>query len=217
MIFPSPVTYNNLGELINENKDKDKYNNYFKTKSHIIDIKYLEDGIKRIIYGIIDDDNFINTRYLKAKNFRENLKTILDICDDKMNLNQYNENFIRPMKIEPEISLTIFQLLKTISNEGEQLIYKNDLISFLESYIDDGENLLLKNDGINNEENTRNILNYLEKNGPPLKYALEKIPFNRNGLLTINEIENTLTQFYNGILTNRQISNIAFDIDTNQN
>lgn len=67
MIFPSPVTYNNLGELINENKDKDKYNNYFKTKSHIIDMKYLEDGIKRIIYGIIDDDNFINTRYLKAK------------------------------------------------------------------------------------------------------------------------------------------------------
>ena len=216
MIFPSPVTYNNLGELINENKDKDKYNNYFKTKSHIIDMKYLEDGIKRIIYGIIDDDNFINTRYLKAKNFRENLKTILDICDDKMNLNQYNENFIRPMKIEPEISLTIFQLLKTISNEGEQLIYKNDLISFLESYIDDGENLLLKNDGINNEENTRNILIYLEKNGPPLKYALEKIPFNRNGLLTINEIENTLTQFYNGILSKKQIKIIVFDIDINK-
>ena len=212
-VFPSPITYKNLGELIDECKDKDKYSKYFKTNSHIIDMKYLEEGIKRIIYGIIDDDDFINTQYLKAKNFRENLKTILDICDDKMNLNQYNENFVRPMKIEPEISLTIFQLLKTISPEGEQLIFKNDLISFLESYIDDNQNLTPNE----NEDNSRNILKYLEKNGASLKYALEKIPFSRNGVLTINEIKNTLEQFYNGILTKRQISNIAFDIDTNQN
>ena len=45
---------------------------------------------------------------------------------------------------------------------------------------------------------------------------MEKIPFNRNGLLTINEIENILTQFYNGILSKKQIKIIVFDIDINK-
>ena len=59
-------------------------------------------------------------QYLKAKNFRENLKTILDICDDKMNLNQYNENFIRPMKIEPEISLSLDGNILTVSRDSDE-------------------------------------------------------------------------------------------------
>ena len=216
-IFPSPITYKNLGELIDECKDKDKYSKYFKKNVHRIDMKYLEDGIKNIIYGIIDDDEFVNTHYLKAKNFRENLKTILDICDETMNLNQYNENFVRPMKIEPEISLTIFQLLKILTPEGEQIISKIDLISFLESYIDDSQNLKLPENEIYNEDNLRNILKYLEKNSSPIKYALEKIPFSRNGILTINEIKNTLEQFYNGLLTKKHISYLAYYIDINKN
>jgi hypothetical protein len=55
-IFPSPITYKNLGELIDEYKNQDKFNrnSLFKNGSHVVDMKYLEDNIKRIIYGIID-------------------------------------------------------------------------------------------------------------------------------------------------------------------
>ena len=164
-IFPSPITYKNLGELIDEYKNQDKFNrnSLFKNGSHVVDMKYLEDNIKRIIYGIIDEDDFINTDYLKAKNFRENLKTILDKCDNVMNLEQYNLNFVKPLNIQPEVSLTIFQLLKTISNEGDQLISKNDLIAFLESYITDNDNINLMDDILLNERiTTAEILQNLE-------------------------------------------------------
>ena len=219
-IFPSPITYKNLGELIDEYKNQDKFNrnSLFKNGSHVVDMKYLEDNIKRIIYGIIDEDDFINTDYLKAKNFRENLKTILDKCDNVMNLEQYNLNFVKPLNIQPEVSLTIFQLLKTIYNEGDQLISKNDLIAFLESYITDNDNINLMDDTLLNERiTTAEILQNLENNGAPIKYAFEKIPFSRNGVLTINEIRNTLTQFYNGILQKKHLMQIISDLDNNKN
>ena len=219
-IFPSPIIYKNLCELIDEYKDQDKFNkkSLFKNGSHEVDMKYLEDCIKRIIYGIIDEDEFINTDYLKAKNFRDNLRSILDKCNNVMNLEQYNLNFVKALNIEPEISLTIFQLLKNISPEGEQLISKSDLISFLESYITDNDNINLIDDSLLNEKiTTSEILQNLENNSASIKYAFEKIPFSRNGVLTINEIRNTLTQFYNGILPKKHLMQILADLDDNKN
>jgi hypothetical protein len=118
--------------LIDENKNDSLFKNYLKNSNNLIDMKTLENSIKKIIFGIIDDENYISNDYLKAKNLRENLKTILDNCDDVMNLHQYNINFAKPLEIEPLISLTIFQLLKNISPSGEQLIaIVNSIVSSL--------------------------------------------------------------------------------------
>ena len=213
-IFPSPVTYKNLCELIDENKNV-KFNN---NSHNLIDMKTLENSIKKIIFKIIDDENYISNDYLKAKNLRENLKTILDNCDDVMNLQNYNINFAKPLEIEPLISLTIFQLLKNISPSGEQLISKNDLISFLESYVSDNENILEENEKNDdeNENKIREIIFNLEKNGPNFKTAIENVPFNKNGYVTVAELKRTLNEFYDGILSNNNLMSIINDLDPNK-
>ena len=215
-IFHSPILYSNLEELINECKNEDIYyiNSLDKEKPEI-DMKYLEKEIRKIIYNFVDDDYYINTEYLRAKNFRDELKIILKQCENSMNINQYNLNFVKPLNIKPDISKIIFQLLSRISPEGEKLISKFDLITFLESYITENDNIIInnENDDPNKEIDIKNIIKDLEKNGPAIKYAFEKIPFSRNGYLTINEIKNTLNEFYNGILTKENLMIIISELD----
>ena len=215
-IFPSPITYSNLEELINECKKEDFYNiNILDKDQSEIDMKYLEKEIRKIIYNIVDDEYYINTEYLRAKNFREELQIILNQCENSMNINQYNLHFVKPLNIKPDISKIIFQLLERISPEGEKLISKFDLITFLESYITDNDNILINNekDDPNEEIDISNIIKNLEQNGAAIKYAFEKIPFSRNGYLTINEIKNTLNEFYNGILTKENLMAIISNLD----
>ena len=215
-IFPSPIIYTNLEELINECKNEEINNkNLFDKNKSEIDMKYLENEIRKIIYNFVDDNYYINTEYLRAKNFREQLQSILYKCENSMNINQYNLHFVKPLNIKPDISKIIFKLLERISPEGEQLISKYDLISFLESYITENDNININNekDDPNEEINIINIIKNLEQNNAAIKYAFEKIPFSRNGYLTINEIKNTLNDFYNGILTKENLKEILFNLD----
>ena len=215
-IFPSPIIYTNLEELINECKNEEINNkNLFDKNKSEINMKYLENEIRKIIYNFVDDNYYINTEYLRAKNFREQLQSILYKCENSMNINQYNLHFVKPLNIKPDISKIIFKLLERISPDGEQLISKYDLISFLESYITENDNININNekDDPNEEINIINIIKNLEQNNAAIKYAFEKIPFSRNGYLTINEIKNTLNDFYNGILTKENLKEILFNLD----
>ena len=214
-IFPSPVTYKNFCELIDENKNDSLFKNYLKNSNNLIDMKTLENAIKKIIFGIIDDENYISNDYLKAKNLRENLKTILDNCDDVMNLHQYNINFAKPLEIEPLISLTIFQLLKNISPSGEQLIAKVDLIAFLESYVSDSDEIL-EEENDDDENKIHDLIVDLEKNGPSIKTALENVPFNKNGYVTVAELKRTLNEFYDGALAKNNLMRVINDLDPNK-
>ena len=226
IVFPDPITYKQLGELIDEYKEdgilaaQARGLDYIDNNSNQkIDMKLFEDSMRKIADDLIDEDDYITNDYLKAKSMRENLKTILDNCDNVMNMTQYNLNFAKPLKIDPFIALTLFQLLKSISPSGEQLIAQKDLICFLESYISSNESIFEDEDEKlpKQIENVDKIVYTLEKNGPPLKYAFEQIPFCPSGSLSVCEFKHYLYNFYSYMLTPKKFYQVVKELDSNRN
>ena len=134
---------------------------------------------------------------------RQKLKPILKNCVDKMNLSQFNLFFAKPLNIESSLATNIFQLLKTIIPNGEQLLDKNDLLMFLESYTSINDEFFIKKEETKDKiEEIEKLVEYIENNFSPLKYAFEIIPFRRNGMISSTELILYLQNFYKNIPRN---------------
>jgi hypothetical protein len=104
---------------------------------------------------------------------------------------------------------------------GEQLLDKNDLMMFLESYSGNEELSNIKfSDNKNKEdqkiEGIQKIINTIETFTSPLKYAFESIPFRRSGMITSSELMKYLQIFYGGNISKKDLMVIIKYIDMNK-
>ena len=193
IIYDQPLLYEYISDQIDLYK-KDKYINNIQQNS-------------------LDEKNYINytTKKFEQEIFLNNKKNEFNIiikkCPETMNYSKYLKSLANPLGFNEFFALIIFQLLKTFSKRGEQLISKNDLIIFFESY------------SLNNKEkkpkkkNIKEILNYIQKIGAPIKYAFEIIPFRINGIIPSSELIKYLDKFYGNNVTKNDLINIVFFID----
>ena len=222
-IFKPPLIYKDICKLIDEYKNDEKINNFGnlpekkqEEKQYNIPLKNFDLQMKNLVNKFFDKKDIKKDDYSKSLHIRQKLKPILKNCVDKMNLSQYNLFFSKPLNIEPNLSITIFQLLKTISPTGEQLLDKNDLIMFLESYSSLSDNYPLEiKQSKDKIEQIKNLVDYIENNYPPMKYAFEIIPFRRNGMISSTELIIYLQIFYKNISKNDLMKLIKY-LDSNK-
>ena len=221
-IFKPPLIYKHICKLIDVYKYDDKINNleYFEEKKeeekqYVIPIINFDLQMKNLIYRLLDKKDMKKDNYTKAIHIRQKLKKILKNCVEKMNLSQYNLFFAKPLNIEPILATTIFQLLKIIMPNGEQLLDKNDLLMLLESYssTDGNNNSVINNQSDDKIIQIKNLVDYIENNSPPMKYAFEIIPFRRNGMIASTEMLIYLQNFYKNIPKN-DLMKIIKHLDT---
>ena len=171
--------------------------------------------MKNFIYKLFDKRDLKKDDYKRAAHIHQKLKPILKNCVDKMNLSQYNLFFAKPLNLDPLLSTNIFQLLKIIMPNGEQLLDKNDLLIFLESYSSSNNKFLEMSKSKDKIEEMQKLVEYIENNSPPIKYAFEIIPFRRNGMLSSAEIIIYLQDFYKNIPKN-ELMKIIKILDSNK-
>ena len=222
-IFKPPLIYKNICKLIDVYKKDEKMNNFGNINKnenndneYEIPLKNFDLQMKNLVNKFLDKKDLKKDDFTKSVNLHQKLKPIMKNCVDKMNLSQYNLFFSKPLNIEPKLSTIIFQLLKTIMPNGEQLLDKNDLLMFLESYslTNDISPIEIKksNDKI---ESMKNLIDYIENNYPPMKYAFEIIPFRRNGMISSTELLLYLETFYKNIPKNDLMQIVKY-LDTNK-
>ena len=93
-----------------------------------------------------------------------------------MNLKIFREGFVDKLNMNLALGISIFKLLKNFSHKDEQIVSNDDLFMFLESYISP-----------NQEEQNNQIelmISNLESIGCPLKYPLENLKYNSNGMIS---------------------------------
>ena len=168
-------------------------------------MKNFEEEIKNNVNYLIDKEKIPGENKLRNK-----LDKTLEKCEDIMNFSQYSKNFAEPLNLNDFFSLTLFQLLKSISKNGEQQISKNDLLIFFESYSFENEKLKANP----KTRDIKGIINKIGNLGAPLNYAIEIIPFRKNGIIPSSELIKYLNDFYNGSLLKNDLINIVFFIDT---
>ena len=111
--------------------------------------------------------------------FGHNLKEKLTEClklPKRMNLKIFREGFVDKLNMNLALGISIFKLLKNFSHKDEQIVSNDDLFMFLESYISP-----------NQEEQNNQIelmISNLESIGCPLKYPLENLKYNSNGMIS---------------------------------
>ena len=222
-IFKPPLIYKNICELIDDYKNDPIINNFGPSaeeeEKYSISVKNFDLQMKNFIYGLLDKKDSTKDDYTRASRIHQKLKPILKNCVDKMNLSQYNLFFSRPLNIEPTLAMTIFQLLKTIMPNGEQLLDKNDLIMFLESYSANEDISNIKySENIEDQkiESVQKIIETIELYASPIKYAFESIPFRRSGMITSSELLKYLQNFYGGCIAKNDLIYIIKNIDVNK-
>ena len=225
-IFKPPLIYKNICELIDYYKNDPLINNYGPSEDveekYSLSINDFNLQMKNFVYGLLDKKDSIKEDYIRAKNIRQKLKPIMKNCVDKMNLSQYNLFFSRPLNMEPTLSTTIFRLLKTIMPNGEQLLDKNVLLMFIESYSGNSHlsNLSdLKNNKNKEAQKTKSIqkiMDILESYASPIKLVFESIPFRRSGLIPSSELMKYLQIFYGGIMAKNDLMHIIKNLDDNK-
>ena len=119
IIYDQPLIYEYISDQIDFYKN-DKYINNIQNTSNLKE---------NIIY---------NTKKFEQEMVENSQKNefnkIIDKCPEKMNYSQYLKTFANPLGFNEFFSLIIFQLLKAFTKKGEQIISKNDLIIFFDSY-----------------------------------------------------------------------------------
>ena len=105
----------------------------------------------------------------------ENLKYAVDLSDS-MNLAGFKNSFIKPLKMDLSLGVAIFQLLKSFTHKNEQIITKNDLFMFLESYT---QTAII--DNTKSHQNVDNIVSNIERAGCPIKFCLESVSYSSIG------------------------------------
>ena len=224
-IFKTPLIYKNICELIDEHKKDPIINNFGppedEEEKYSISIQNFDLQMKNFVIGLLDKKDCNKDDYERASRIHQKLKPILKNCVEKMNMSQYNLFFSRPLNMEPSLALTVFQLLKTIMPNGEQLLDKNDLLMFLESYssCSDVSNIHYsknRNKEDQKVENVQRIVNDIEQKSSPIKYAFESIPFRRNGLITSSEIVKYFQIFYGNSIAKTDLMLLVKYIDYNK-
>ena len=224
-IFKPPIIYKNICQLIDFYKNDPLINNFGPSENeeekYSISINNFDLQMKNFIYGFLDKKDCIKDDYTRASRIHQKLKPIMKNCVDKMNLSQYNLYFSRPLNMEPTLAMTIFQLLKTIMPNGEQLLDKKDLIMFLESYSGNSDISGIKLTNSKNKEdqklnNIQKIVDIIESYASPIKFAFETIPFRRSGLITSSELMKYLQMFYGGSVAKNDLMYIIKNIDSNK-
>ena len=196
IIYDQPLIYEYISDQIDIYKNDKCVNN-----------------IKNIPYH--KENTIYNTKKLEqeiVENTKKNeINQIIQKCPDIMNYSKYLKTFANPLGFNEFFSLIIFQLLKTFTKKGEQIISKNDLIIFFDSYSFDKKEKKLK------KKDIKEILNNIQKIGAPIKYAFEIIPFRKNGLIPSSELIKYLNKFYGENLPKSDLINIVFFIDNKKN
>ena len=152
-------------------------------------------------------ENYLNSTDTNNSSSSSKLHKILKKCDDIMDYSNYTKNFSEPLKLNDLFSLTLFQLLKTISKNGTQLINKNDLLIFFDSF---------SNKNLINEKKHKNIPNLIEI-GAPINFAFENLPFRKSGIIPSAELINHLYHFYNGAFNKNDLNLIVNYLDEQKN
>ena len=211
-IYKPPIIYKYLYYLI-DNFVNDPYINdliYDKREKKNVNYntKKFEQEIKENINYLMDKKG---KKGSKENLLRNELNEILDKCDEVMNYTQFRKNFCKKLSWNEFFSLILFQLLKTISPKGEQQISKKDLIMFFESYS-------FENDIINlskkRKKTIKEVIERIGQIGAPLKYALQTIPFRKNGIISSSELIKYLNDFYNEEISKNDLLVIVFSIDS---
>ena len=196
IIYDQPLIYEYISDQIDFYKN-DKYINNIQNTSNLKE---------NIIY---------NTKKFEQEMVENSQKNdfnkIIDKCPEKMNYLQYLKTFANPLGFNEFFSLIIFQLLKTFTKKGEQIISKNDLIIFFDSYT------FNKKEKKPKKKEIKEILNNIQKIGAPIKYAFEIIPFRKNGLIPTSELIKYLNKFYGDNLPKSDLIDIVFFIDNKKN
>ena len=197
IIYDQPLIYEYITEQID----------FYKTDMYINNI---QDSLKQNeclnydvkIFEQEMTDNCQNNNLMKMK-----FKSVINNCNETMNYSQYIKTFSKPLGFNEFFSLIIFQLLKTFSKKGEQIISKNDLKLFFESYS------LEKKEKSPKKKDIKEILEHIQNKAAPIKYAFEIIPFKRNGLIPSSELIRYLCKFYGDSIPKNDLVNIVLFID----
>ena len=225
-IFKPPLIYKNICELIDYYKNDPLINNYGPSEDVeekcSLSINDFNLQMKNFVYGLLNKKDTIKEDYTRAKRIQQKLKPIMKNCVDKMNLSQYNLFFSRPLNMEPILSTSIFQLLKTIMPNGEQLLDKNVLLMFIESY--SGNSHLSNLNDLKNNKNKeaqkaksiQKIMDVLDSYASPIKFVFESIPFRKSGLIPSSELMKYLQKFYGGIMAKNDLMYIIKNLDDNK-
>ena len=231
-LFKPPILYIHLCQLIDDCENdsiiiekKNEKQNIDDNPIVPIDIDNLDNEMKHVIRDLIDIKDYEGDDSLRCENLNEKVKDMLSDCTENLNFTQFSENFGKKLKISTPTINSLFQLLKHKSPKGpnQQLISKSDLLMFLETYCCEthksnyisGFNFNKKNEddeGLSISA-IKNIVTDIEKNGPPLKYCLEKIPFRCNGMISSSELLKYFDNFYNSSIPKKELMNIISCID----
>ena len=202
IIYNQPLLYVYISDQIDFYK-KNKIMNNTQYMSSEEDNNYINYNTKKFEQEIISN--------IKQKDFLKNeFNLIINKCDEIMNYSQYIKSFVKPLGFNGFFGLIVFQLLKTFSKKGEQIISKNDLLIFFNSYSFDKD---INKKSIKKKD-IKEILKNISKVGAPLKYAFEIIPFRINGLIPSSELIKYLCKFYGDNIQKNDLMNIIFFIDS---
>ena len=222
-LYKPPIIYFNLCQLIDEYKNNSILNNFCQNQSkeetaNIIsfNINIFDNEMRNLVISLLDVKKFnYDDEMLLCRNLQQNLGNILNNCEEKMNLSQYNLNFANKLNIKSSIANIIFHLLKTKDKSNNQYqISKNDILMFFESYCCQ----LVKTNSSNIDNNKIiYMIKNLENHGPPFKYAFDNIPFKKENKIFCNELIEYLNKYYNNSTPNEELTNIINYIDEKQN
>ena len=149
--------------------------------------------VKNILYCKISTFENSSKEFLES-NFIENLCTILSIKNTQEDIvytySEYKKNFLSKLHIKIDLGNIIFDLLKKASKVeptfGKEIVTLFDLKLFFLSFLPKK----IKFDSV------YELINHIEKNGVELKCAIEAIPFNQTGYVSVVEIMKILKRFY---------------------
>ena len=206
IIYEGPLIYKYVSDQIDYYKN-DNYINDIHLRPEIT-TNYSNYSLTNFEQEIKSNINTFTSNGISIKN---KLFKILSKCEDNLSYLDYIKKIANPLNFNEFFSLIIFQLLKTFSKNGEQIISKNDLLIFFESYSFSNINSSLTKKG--KKQNIKEIIKSIEKKGAPLNYSLDKIPFRKSGLISSVELIKYLCEFYNGSIEKSELMNIVFFLD----
>ena len=232
-LFKPPILIVHLCQLIDDYKNN-SINGEQKTYNIINNISFnknlFDKEIKKIVMNLIEVDEFNNSDIIRCKNLSDKINEMLSDYSENMTYTQFAEGFSKKIDLSTQTQDALFYILKHFPKNGEKqpLISKSDLITFLLSYScgTDKSNNIIFNQKDEKEENDtseereglsisqmKNIIEKLEENYPPLKYAFEAIPFRINGLISSSELFYIMNSFYNNGIPKKILMDIIFCID----
>ena len=200
IMYPQPLLYKYISDQIDFYKGDKIINNY----------QYSLEEKENINYNIKTFEQEIENNIRKENILKNKINSIIEKCNETMNYQQFLKSFAEPLSLDEFFALIIFQLLKSFSENGEQIISKNDLLIFFESYS------LNKKETKSKNKDIKEIIKYIKKIGAPIKYAFEIIPFRINGLIPSSELIKYFSKFYGDKISKNDLINIVFFIDKNK-